>query len=90
MSNPTTNRDELQAGHEARVTALVAELSGKGPESDLALVRALIHRAVHLAAERKTVDYCALATFLAEMIGHAHQLQHGGDKAAAAHRDVVH
>jgi hypothetical protein len=45
---------------------------------------------VHLAAERKAVEFCGLATFLGEMIGHAHQLLHGGDKGAAAHRDVVH
>jgi len=90
MANPTTNRDEAQAQHEARLSALVAELAGKGAESDLALVRTLIHRAVHLAAECKTVEFCAIATFLAEMIGHAHQLQHGADKAAPAHRDVVH
>jgi hypothetical protein len=90
MTNPTPNRDELQAQHEARISALVAELSGKGPESDLALVRALVHRAVHLAAECKTVEFCALSTFLGEMIGHAHQLQHGADRTAPAHRDVVH
>jgi hypothetical protein len=90
MANPTANRDEAQAQHEARISALVAELSGKGAESDMALARALIHRAVHLAAESKTIEFCALATFLAEMIGHAHQLQHGPDKAAPAHRDVVH
>jgi len=90
MTNPTPSRDDLQAAHEARITSLVAELAGKGAESDLALVRALIHRAVHVAAERKTVEFCALATFLGEMIGHAHQLQHGGDKAAPVHRDVVH
>ena len=90
MTNPTPSRDELQAAHEARITALVAELAGKGADSDLALVRALIHRAVHVAAELKTVEFCALSTFMAEMIGHAHQLQHGGDKAAPVHRDVVH
>jgi hypothetical protein len=84
------NLDELQKQHEARLSALLAELAGKGNESDLALVRALIHRAVHLTAERKTVEFCALATFLAEMIGHAHQLQHGADKAAPAHHDIVH
>ena len=36
------------------------------------------------------IEFCALATFLGEMIGHAHQLLHGGDKNTAAHRDVVH
>jgi len=84
------NVDELQKAHEARVSALIAELAGQGGDSDLALVRGLIHRAVHLAAERKAVEFCGLATFLGEMIGHAHQLLHGGDKSGAAHRDVVH
>jgi hypothetical protein len=84
------NVDDLQKEHEARLQGLVDELAGKSPEADLALVRALIHKAVHLAAERKTVQFCALATFLGEMIGHAHQLQHGGDQGASAHHDFVH
>ncbi|HET6147911.1 MAG TPA: hypothetical protein VFH68_10295 [Polyangia bacterium] len=84
------NVDELQKQHEARFSSLLAELSGRGDESDLALVRALVHRGVHLAAERKSIEFCALATFMAEMIAHAHQVMHGGDKAAPAHRDVVH
>jgi len=54
------------------------------------LVRALIHKGVHLAADQKAIEFCALATFLGEMIGHAHQLLHGGDKNAPAHRDAVH
>jgi hypothetical protein len=82
--------DELQKEHEARVSAVVAERIGRGAESDLALVRALVHRAMHVAAETKAAQFCALATFLGEMIGHAHQLLHGGDQSAAAHRDVVH
>ena len=84
------NVDDLQKEHEAKLSALLAELSGRGGESDLALVRALIHRGVHLAAERKAVEFCGLATFLGEMIGHAHQLLHGGDKNASAHHAVVH
>lgn len=84
------NLDALQKEHEARLSALIAERAGQGAESDLALVRALVHRAMHLAAEKKCAEFCALATFLGEMIGHAHQLLHGGDQSAAAHRDVVH
>jgi hypothetical protein len=84
------NVDELQKEHEARLSSLVTELVGRGAESDLALVRALIHRGIHLAAERKALEFCALATFLAEMIGHAHQLQHGGDQTAPAHKDLRH
>jgi hypothetical protein len=84
------NLDALQKEHEERLSALIADRLGRGPESDLALVRALVHRAMHLAAETKAAEFCALATLLAEMIGHAHQLLHGGDKGAAAHRDAVH
>jgi hypothetical protein len=82
--------DELQKAHEVRISGLVTELVGRGGESDLALVRALIHRAVHLVAERKVVEFCGVATFLGEMIGHAHQLLHGADQSAPAHKDVVH
>jgi hypothetical protein len=46
------------------------------------IVRALIHRAIHYAAEKPGVEFCALVTFLAEMIGHAHKLQHGDNPAA--------
>jgi len=84
------NLDDLQKQHEARLTAVLNELGGRGAESDLALVRALVHKAVHFAAERKGIQFCALATFLGEMIGHAHQLQHGTDQLAPAHHDVVH
>jgi hypothetical protein len=84
------NLDDLQKQHEARLEAVLGELGGRGAESDWALVRALVHKAVHFAAGRKSVQFCALATFLGEMIGHAHQLQHGGDQAAPVHHDVVH
>jgi hypothetical protein len=82
--------DDLQKQHEARLQSVIDELGGKGAESDLALVRALVHKAVHLTADRKNVQFCALVTYLAEMIGHAHQLQHGGDQTAASHHDFVH
>jgi len=84
------NLDDLQKQHEARLDAILTELGGRGGESDLALVRALVHKAVHFAASRQGVQFCAVATFLGEMIGHAHQLQHGADKEAPAHHDVVH
>lgn len=84
------NLDELQKEHEARLNALIAELAGRGQESDLALVRALIHRGVHLAADRRAGEFCAVATFLAEMVGHAHGIMHGSDPASASHGDVVH
>jgi hypothetical protein len=82
------NLDDLQKQHEERLQGLLSDLAGRGAESDLALVRALVHKAVHLAADRKNVQFCALATYLGEMIGHAHQLQHGTDQAA--HQDALH
>lgn len=84
------NIDELQKQHEERLEALLVGLGGRGADSDLALVRALVHKAVHFAAARREVQFCALATYLAEMIGHAHQLQHGTDQNAPAHHDVNH
>ncbi len=82
--------EELQKEHEARLSALASELSGRGRDSDLALVRAMIHRAVHLAADTKAGEFCALSTFLAEMISHAHQLLHDRNPTANVHQDIVH
>ncbi len=86
--------DDLQKQHEAQLTPFVASLAGKSGESDWALARALIHRGIHLVADRKAGEFCAVATFLAEMIGHAHQMLHPGGDAAKAHKDphgdVVH
>jgi hypothetical protein len=84
------NVDDVQKQHEARLEAVIGELAGRGKESDQALVRALIHRGIHLCAERRPLEFCGLATFLAEMVGHAHALLHGSDPAATAHGDVVH
>ena len=69
--------DDLQKDHEARLAPLLAEIGGRGADSNL-------------AADLKAIEFCALATFLGEMIAHAHQLLHGGDKNAPAHHDVVH
>ncbi len=82
--------DDLQKRHEAELADLLARLAGRGKESDWALVRALVHRAVHLAAERQAGDFCAVATLLAEMIGHAHACMHPGGSESAAHRTPVH
>lgn len=90
MASDASKADELQKQHEARLDGLLREVGSRGQESDWALVRALIHKAIHVAAERKAAEFCAVATFLAEQTGHAHQLLHGGDKPAAAHDDFVH
>lgn len=90
MPTATPSLDELQKQHESRLQALVDELAGGGVESDRALVRALIHRGVHLAAERRAGEFCAVATFMAEMIGHVHGLMHGADPHSARHAEAVH
>lgn len=81
---------ELQKKHEAKLNELLSELAGRGRESDWALVRALIHKAIHLNADNKAGEFCAIATYLAEQTGHAHELLHGRDKTAAAHGDFLH
>jgi hypothetical protein len=82
--------DDLQKAHEQALAPTLTGLSGKGNDSDWALVRALVHRAVHIAAERKAAEFCAMATLLAEMIGHAHDLLHPGDSTAPAHSGFAH
>lgn len=82
--------EDLQKEHEAALATVLAGLSGKGQDADWALVRALVHRAVHLAAERKAGEFCAVATLMAEMIGHAHDLMHPGGRSDAAHSRPVH
>lgn len=82
--------DEL----EQRVTELAQRLATefKDLDSDLrwSVARALIHRAVHFATERPGVEYCTLATYLGEMVGHAHKLAHGDNPKAATHSDLTH
>jgi hypothetical protein len=82
--------DDLQKGHEAALAAALATLTGRGRDSDWALARALVHRAVHLVAERQAGEFCALATLLADMITHAHGLMHPTDDRAPAHGAVAH
>ena len=84
------NIEDLQKQMEAKLAAVIDELVGGGATSDLALGRALIHRGIHLIAERRAGEFCAVATYLAEMVGHAHGLLHGADPAAPTHNDLTH
>jgi hypothetical protein len=81
---------DLQNQHEAELTTTLAALTGKSRDSDWALARALVHKAVHLVAERQAGEFCALATLLAEMIGHAHGVMHPADVTAPAHSATTH
>jgi hypothetical protein len=82
--------DDLQKQHEAKLDEVLRAIGGRSKESDWALVRALIHRAVHFNADRKAGEFCAMATLLAQQTGHAHELMHGGDKPTATHDDFNH
>lgn len=84
------NVEDLQKQHEAKLDAFIREQAADGAESNLALARALIHRGVHLAVDRRAGEFCGLATFLCEMVGHAHGLMHGADPASTKHGDNVH
>jgi hypothetical protein len=81
--------DDLQKAHEQVLAPTLAGLTGKGGDSDWALVRALVHRAVHIAGDRKA-EFCAVATLLSEMIGHAHEVLHPADASAPAHSGFSH
>jgi len=84
------NIDDLQKQLEAKLASAIDALTGEGTSSDLALGRALIHRGIHLIAERRAGEFCSVATYLAEMVGHAHGLMHGADPAAPTHNDLTH
>jgi hypothetical protein len=85
-----TKINPLQKAHEAKLDEVLRAIGGKSRESDWALVRALIHKAVHFNADRKAGEFCAIATFLAEQTGHAHSLLHTADTPAGAHDDFMH
>lgn len=86
-------QEELQKAHEQELAAFIERRTG-AQESDWALVRALVHKAVHLAAERKAGEFCALAMLLSEQMQHAHQLMHppssGGSSSKTPHDSYMH
>ncbi len=82
--------EQLQKKHEAKLDELLRAIGGQSRDSDWALVRALIHKAVHFNTDRKAGEFCAIATFLAEQTGHAHRLLHTADKSTAPHDDFKH
>ena len=60
------------------------------PNLRWAITRGLIHRAVHYATERPGVEFCQLASYLGEQVGHAHKLAHGDNPKSPQHKDFVH
>ena len=81
-------QEELNRAQEKQLSDFLDRLGGT-TESDWALVRSLVHKAVHLTADRKAGEFCALATLLAEMIQHAHEVMHPS-KQPAAHKGMTH
>jgi hypothetical protein len=82
--------EELEARVGEMIQRLAADFADLGGELRWSMTRALIHRAVHFATERPGVEYCALATYLAEMVGHSHKLAHGDNPKASSHQDLKH
>ncbi len=82
-------QDDLEARISEAIGKLEKELDGM-PQLRWNIVRGLIHRAVHYATEKPGVDFCALATYLGEQIGHAHKLAHGDSPRSPKHKENVH
>ncbi len=87
--------DERQEQLEARVRQLIGELALDFADLDKSLrwtlAQSLIHQAIHFAAERAELDnveFCTVATYLGEMIGHAHELMHDGELDPSHHKFV--
>ena len=85
-----SRQDDLEARIEEAVARIARDFGDLGGDLRWSMTRGLIHRAVHHATEQKGVEFCALSTYLAEMIGHAHKLAHGDNPKAPAHSEFVH
>lgn len=101
MSDPSDNdefnpqEEERQEQLEARVRQLIDELAmdfaDLGKQLRWSLSQSLIHQAIHFAAERAELDnveFCTVATYLGEMIGHAHELMHDSEPESPHHKFV--
>lgn len=78
---------------EARLSEAIDKIENEFaqiPNLRWTIARGLIHRAVHHATDKPGVEFCALASYLGEMVGHAHKLAHGDNPRSTAHKDVVH
>ncbi len=83
-----SREDELDKRLQEMITTLARDFHDLGDGLKWTLARTLIHRAIHFATEKNPVEFCALATYLSEMIGHAHKLAHGD--SPKAHQNFVH
>ena len=83
-------QDELEARVSQLIAQVAREFADLGDELRWSMTRALIHRGVHFAFERPGVEYCAVATYLGDMVGHAHRIAHGDNPKAPSHQDLKH
>ncbi len=87
-------QDELEARVDELARSLLMDFADLGGELRWSIARALIHRAVHFVTEKvqgaASVEYCTLAAYLGEMVGHAHTLAHGDNPKGPSHRDLTH
>ena len=83
-------QDELEARINELIHKLAHEFADLGEDLRWGMTRGLIHRAVHFATERPGVEFCALATYLGDMVGHGHRIAHGDNPRAPAHNDLKH
>ncbi|MCC6993042.1 MAG: hypothetical protein IT370_00295 [Deltaproteobacteria bacterium] len=79
---------------EREADRIIGELSSAfaelGDDARWRVARAVIHRAVHAAARSRQVEFCVMASYLAEMIPHAHGLMHGADPGSPRHKEPLH
>ena len=87
--------DERQQELDVRVRQLIDEVATDfadlGKFLRWSLAQSLIHRAIHFAAERSELDnveFCTVATYLGEMISHAHELLHENEPEPPHHKFV--
>jgi hypothetical protein len=80
---------DFQQAHEAALSDVMAKFKGQGKDSDWAMIRALVHKAVHTAAEQK-YEFCAMVTLLSEMLTHAHDVFHPSSQPQSHNAPKMH
>jgi hypothetical protein len=83
-------QEDLEARVGEMINRVAHDFADLGDDLRWSMTRALIHRAVHYATDRPGVEFCALATYLGDMVGHAHRIAHGDNPKAQSHQDLKH
>jgi hypothetical protein len=83
-------QEQLENRLRQQIDTLATDFADLGPDLRWTLVRGLIHQAIHFAAEREDIEFCAIATYLGDMIGHAHELMHDNEPTQPPREKLVH